>query len=323
MVSNQPVTPTRRPAPAWVNAAAVLLPHLPFARYRLVGHLRRLGSYPFLMRFPADLGGGVFHCDLRDATAAEVCFTGRYEPQETQLLRQLLGPGDVFADVGANWGYYTLAAASLVGATGRVVSFEPEPRLFALLSANVAVNHRHQVSCQPAAVGSRRERVAFSPFSPDGGNWGLSRVVDLGTASAAHFESVSVALDDALDALSIGTVRLVKIDVEGSEVAVLAGMRRGLASGRYQHVMLECHPALLAERGLDETACVKLLVDAGYRLSLIDQSPAMHRRAARGDVPRSQLLRPYQIGTPMGQWPHILATAPGVPDSSSELKELT
>jgi FkbM family methyltransferase len=323
VVPGPPVTPTHRDAPAWVNAAAALLPHLPFARYRLLGRLRRLGTYPFLMRFPADLGGGVFHCDLRDATAAEVCFTGRYEPQETQLLRQLLGPGDVFADVGANWGYYTLAAASFVGETGRVVAFEPEPRLFALLEANVAANGRHQVLCQPTAVGSQRERVAFSGFSADGGNWGLSRVVDRGSAPPQYFESMSVPLDDALDALSIGTVRLVKIDVEGSEVAVLAGMRRGLASGRYRHIMLECHPGLLAERGFHERASVQPLVDAGYRLWLIDQSAAMHRRAARGDVPRSELLRPYHVGAPMGGWPHIIATAPRVPDPSSELEELT
>ena len=158
------MTPTHKDAPAWVNAAAVLLPHLPFARYRLLGRLRRLGTYPFLMRFPADLGGGVFHCDLRDATAAEVCFTGRYEPQETQLLRQLLGPGDVFADVGANWGYYTLAAASFVGETGRVVAFEPEPRLFALLEANVAANDRHQV-CVSRLLSDRNANASRSAAS--------------------------------------------------------------------------------------------------------------------------------------------------------------
>ena len=136
----------------------MVVSHLPFARYRVLSRLRRLGTYPFLMRFPADLGGGVFHCDLRDATAAEVCFTGRYEPQETQLLRDLLEPGNVFVDVGANWGYYTLAAAHMVGPEGRVVAFEPEPRLFALLTANIAANTLRHVLLQPAANRTSTER---------------------------------------------------------------------------------------------------------------------------------------------------------------------
>jgi FkbM family methyltransferase len=317
-VSLRTTTPieTHRPAPSWVNAAALLIPRLPFARYRLLSRLRRLGTHPFLMQFPVDLGGGVFHCDLRDATAAEVCFTGRYEPQETQLLRDLIHPGDVFVDVGANWGYYTLAAAHMVGPQGRVVAFEPEPRLFALLAANVRVNNLHQVLLQPAAIGSRRERVPFSAFRSDDGNWGLSRAIDHERATVADFESDSLPLDDALDAASIGRVQLVKIDVEGSEAGVLAGMHRGLASGRYRYIMLECHPGLLAERGLTETSCVGALVDAGYQLWLIDQSPSMHRRAARRDVPHRELLRPYRAGDAMGEWPHIVAAARGAGDPS-------
>ncbi len=298
-------------APRWVGATAALMGYLPFARYRLLSRLRRFGTDPFLMRFPADLGGGLFHCDLRDSTSAEVCFTGRYEPQETQLLRDLLRPGDVFVDVGANWGYYTLAAAHFVGPTGRIVAFEPEQRLFRLLAANVDVNRLRNVRVQPLAIGARAERVAFSAFKPEEGNWGISRTVDRGGTTAIDFETDSQPLDEALDAAAVETVQLVKIDVEGAESGVLAGMERGLASGRYRYVMLECHPGLLAERGLTAQGCIDLLADAGYRIWLIVQSPAMHRRAARGPVSRAELLHAYQAGEPMGPWPHVIAAAPG------------
>ena len=298
-------------APGWVTAAAFVIAHLPFGRYRLLSYLRRFATPPFLMRFPVDLGGGLFHCDLRDATAAEVCFTGRYEPQETQLLQDLLGPGDVFVDVGANWGYYTLAAAHLVGSAGHVVAFEPEPRLFALLASNIDMNGLGQVVRRPVAVGATVERVPFSAFKAEDGNWGVSRAVGHDRAMAVDFESESVPLDTALDAVSVDVVQLVKIDVEGAETAVLAGMERGLAGGRYRYVMLECHPGLLAERGASEMDCATSLAAAGYRLWLIAQSPSMLRRAARGRVPQSDLLRPYRAGEPMGGWPHLLAAAPG------------
>ena len=65
------------------------------------------------MRLPWDAGGYWFECDPRDAIAREVCFTGRYEPQETALVRTILRPGMSFVDVGANWGYFTLLAAWL------------------------------------------------------------------------------------------------------------------------------------------------------------------------------------------------------------------
>jgi FkbM family methyltransferase len=206
----------------------------------------------------------------------------------------------------------------VVGIKGRVVAFEPDPRLFALLEANIRVNGLAHVSLQRVAIGSQAERVRFSAFDPEDGNWGLSRVVDRGIPAVDGFESDSLPLDDALDAEGIGVARLVKIDVEGSEAAVLAGMRPGLASGRYHYVMLECHPGLLAERGLHEEECVAALLDAGYRLWLIDQSPGMYRRAARTRVSRGALLRPYRAGESMGQWPHIVAAARGVRDPSAE-----
>ena len=90
------------------------------------------------MRLPDSLGGFTFICDVRDSLMREVCFTGMYEPQETLLAQQLLRRGMTVVDVGANWGYFTLLAAHLVGNRGRVLSLEPDPRMFRLLQQNVA-----------------------------------------------------------------------------------------------------------------------------------------------------------------------------------------
>jgi FkbM family methyltransferase len=301
-----------RPAPLWVRTLAGVLPWMPVGRYWLVHQLRRFDIPPFVMRLPPALGGFAFHCDQRDTVAREVCFTGWYEPQETQLASRLLGAGDVFVDVGANWGYFTLAGAHWVGPAGRVLAFEPEPRLFALLTANLAANHLTFVQPHPIAVAAGSGLLRFQAFQADSGNWGQSR--SIGVESPADFECRTVALDDALDAAGIGTVHLTKIDVEGGEADVLAGMARGLASGRYRYVLMECHPELLAERGLTESDCVARLLAAGYRAWLVMRTPALHRRAASHSLPAAELIRPYRPGDALGAWPHVLAAAPAAPD---------
>jgi hypothetical protein len=90
--------------PFWVMAAAQLIRALPAGRYRAMNLVARRRTGAFWGRMPADAGGLLFRCDLRDLMMREVCFTGRYEPQETALLKALLGPGLTFVDVGANWG---------------------------------------------------------------------------------------------------------------------------------------------------------------------------------------------------------------------------
>ena len=97
--------------PVWVSLSASAIQALPLGRYQAANALARFAGPPFLARLPADLGGAAFVCDLHDTIAREVCFTGRYEPQETQLVQRLLGSGMVVADVGANWGYFTLVCA--------------------------------------------------------------------------------------------------------------------------------------------------------------------------------------------------------------------
>ena len=150
---------------------------MPVGRYWLVHQLRRFVVPPFVMRLPLELGGFAFHCDQRDSVAREVCFTGCYEPQETQLASRLLRAGDVFVDVGANWGYFTLAAAHWVGAGGRVIAFEPEPRLFALLTSNLEANRLDFVRAYRTAAAAGSGRIGFTAFQADSDNWGQSRSI--------------------------------------------------------------------------------------------------------------------------------------------------
>ena len=85
----------------------------------------------------------------------------------------------------------------------------------------------------------------------------------------------------------------------------------GLRHARYRHVLLECHPAQLAERHTSLEACLEPLRRAGYRGWWIDHTAAMHRRAASAPVPLERMLVPFEEGWSVDtKWPHLLWLAP-------------
>ena len=87
------------------------------------------------------VGDSTLVLDVTEFTASSLYFGNvPYEPKTTQYFRQRLGPGSVFADIGANHGYFTVLVAALVGPEGRVFAFEPNPPVFEQLDAHVRLN---------------------------------------------------------------------------------------------------------------------------------------------------------------------------------------
>jgi FkbM family methyltransferase len=170
------------------------------------------------------------------------------EEKEYALLDSFLRPGDWALDIGANVGHYTMRMSQLVGAAGRVVALEPVPDTFALLAANARLFAHANVSLVNAAASDRIATVAFEiPRFSDGlPNYYQARFTGDRTGL--------VVLALPVDALALPvTVRLVKIDVEGHEMAVLRGMRRLLERD---------HPILIVETGTQDP--VDLLTGLGY-----------------------------------------------------------
>jgi FkbM family methyltransferase len=260
---------------------------------------------------PPEAGGLWFSCALRDSIAREVCFTGQYEPQETALLRHLLKEGMTFVDVGANWGYFTLFAARLIGPGGRGVALEPDPRLFRLLESNRARNHLSWVSAHQVAAADRPGRVRLAGFDERAGNWGLSRLAP--PSAEGCFAVDAVEVDAFLDSLGVGDVDLIKIDIEGAEDLALRGMSVGLSRARYKRLLLELHPTLLAERGVKAEEVVGRLSELGYRPWSIDHSPAVTRQIAYAhSVSPGSFLRPGTTPATADAWPHMLWLSPSL-----------
>jgi FkbM family methyltransferase len=176
---------------------------------------------------------------------------GEYSEGEIELFRQCLGPGDVALDVGANLGAHTLALARIVGPSGTVFAFEPQRILFQILCGNVALNELANVHALPVALGRAAGRAKVPALDYHGAsNFGG---VSLG---AAHGEDVPVV---PLDQLEVSRAKLIKIDVEGMELDVLAGAKATLA---------RCRPILYVEndRAHKAEALVAQLQEDGYRM---------------------------------------------------------
>ncbi|HLL53726.1 MAG TPA: FkbM family methyltransferase [Myxococcaceae bacterium] len=299
-------------APWWFDLSAALVRRLPAGRYVAMRNLCRYPVPPFLARLLGSRSGLKFECDVRNELAREAYFMGHYEPQETCLLHTLLGPGDTFVDVGANWGYFSLLATERVGASGRVVSVEADPRMFSILQRNVAMNALPQVTLVPAAAAAGPGTLKLAGFDEEQSNWGISRVVSGGGGKV--FEVPAKAVDDLADELGLGSVDLLKMDIEGAEVFALAGMERGLASHRYKRILLELHPVQLAEHGTTADAVCARLIQAGYTGWRVRHSREDTRRAAYArSLTAADVLVPARPGEPLDEWPHVLWMAPGVP----------
>jgi FkbM family methyltransferase len=304
------MTETLPPAPAWFRAARAVIRRLPAGRFRAFNLLARASLPPFADRLGADVGGMAYRCDLRDLVAREMCLTGGYAPLEAALVRAALPAGGTFVDVGANIGYFTLFGAARVGAAGCVVALEPHPQLAGVLRENVAMNGLANVQVLEVAAADAAGTAVLAGFSEDGGNWGVSTIAHASAAGAPSFPVRLDTLDALLDAAGVQAVDLVKVDVEGAEPRVLAGMRTGIRGGRYRRVLVELHPWEYADFAAQFAEMAEEMRAAGYRGWLVNESVEAARRAYYG-APAAPSLRPLDAASVTGTWPHVLWTLPG------------
>lgn len=173
--------------------------------------------------------------DVTDPTGRYPYFYSKpYEKAVTDAIITALRPGDVFLDVGANIGYFSTLAARLVGKSGRVIAFEPHAGARAALRANAERNDVEGiVEIVPMALAEREadftlyatgEFTSYSTLEPD-----LSPM-----RSVAAFHPATVIHATTMDGWLAGRpdiatrVRCIKIDVEGAEARVVAGMQQSL-----------------------------------------------------------------------------------------------
>lgn len=185
-----------------------------------------------------------------------------WNPVEYEAFRLVLRPGDVAFDIGANVGAYTVLFAQWVGAAGKVHAFEPAPDAFRGLQRHIELNHLDEiVVARRVAVSDQIGEAGFVGTGSEGTNHLLSQ-----SESEARVIRVSTTTVDAVCAESGVCPRLLKIDVEGAELAVLRGARHTIARmDRAAGIFVEMHPAAWRVQGLTVDAIRAELAAQGLR----------------------------------------------------------
>ncbi|MBF0305618.1 MAG: FkbM family methyltransferase [Alphaproteobacteria bacterium] len=191
-----------------------------------------------------------------------------YEPDVATLVLGALRPGDTFVDIGANVGYFTCLAATLVGPGGRVVAVEPSPANLPHLTRNIEANGFGNVVLVPSPLSDRPTEVDFWINDQDGGGsalWDPAAFPGNAPDRAVRVRLRCSTLDDVASAhgLSDG-VRLIKIDTEGAEALILSGGKSLLDPALTPFVVCEHHRWGLAQLGHSAESLRGLMREAGY-----------------------------------------------------------
>lgn len=277
MIAASPSADARRTPPRLVlaHAAARVLPpvmaHLVTDRIYPLGRGRE-DAFPFQVRA---LTGSPFRGATDELHACYFAVHGHYDWRLWVCARTLCAPGDTLVEVGANVGTETVGFADIVSPGGRVVAFEPFPANLRQLERNLAASdQRDAVHVVPLAVCDAAGTMEFVP--PPGINNGVGH---LGTAGASE-PAIRVGTTTLDGWFADGApVRMLVMDVEGAEPAVLRGGRAWIRRAR-PAIALEANEHHLRRAGSSRAELQALLGELGYRAWFI----ARHRlRPARVD----------------------------------------
>lgn len=186
-----------------------------------------------------------------------------WNPMEYEAFRAVLRPGDTALDVGANVGAYALLFGLWVGKGGRVLAFEPAPEAYAGLRRHLALNRLDD--CVQAVHAAVADTVGEASFVSEGSQ-GTNHLASQGGSNTHTLIRVPTTTIDAFCAEYNLRPRLIKIDVEGAELAVLRGARRTIAAmERDAGIFVEMHPAAWAAIGQSAHALHAELAAQGLR----------------------------------------------------------
>jgi FkbM family methyltransferase len=183
----------------------------------------------------------------------------QYEPETEQLIREHLREGENFLDVGANEGYFSVVAASIVGPGGYVAAVEPQSRLCEIIEINLGLNRAAGKIFRGALGGKKGEssEIFLSPSL----NTGYSSLLVRPRFSRQSETVRFLGLDEILDGHH--EFAMVKVDVEGFEDGVVANLLPLIERGQIRSLLLDYHAPILHARGVEPAIMERTILNAG------------------------------------------------------------
>lgn len=223
-----------------------------------------IASQPTWQRFvpsfyyPYRFRGGRIYWDVTESRMMIERVFGEYEPNKYDAIATYLHPDQVFIDVGANKGDFSLYAASLVGKDGIVIAIEPDPDNCHWIRRSIALNKYHQVTLREAALSEQAGHATLYRGQKSGWH---SLLPGLPGRDRDTVQVQTISLDDLVAELGLnGRVSMIKVDVEGAEMMVLRGATETLRSQPQPVIVMDVHPYL----GVDPEEVCRFLKGLGY-----------------------------------------------------------
>ena len=257
-------------------------------RFRAIRYFRRR-FYRLVSRYKSDyteIEGRKMYLDKNDSLKLSLY---PYANEQTNFFKKNIKEGDVVLDLGANIGYFTCLFAQLVGKTGKVFAFEPEPNNFELLKKNIGVNEYKNVTIEQKAVTNKTGKIKmFLSNSPKD-----HRIYDPND-NRDFIEIDAIALDDYFKDFN-QEINFVKSNVQGADFGAFEGMLSIVEKCKSNIVMaLEFSPALLKGFGSDPEKFVDLLIEYGFKIHDI----RLYEKIL--PISKEQLLQEYTVENKKG-----------------------
>jgi FkbM family methyltransferase len=195
---------------------------------------------------------------------------------EKQFLNEILmrmNKQNIFWDVGANIGFYSIIASKEMNYINKIFAFEPEPKTFNILRKNIELNKVNNINALPVALGDiSGEKLLYPSDSPNFGAHSFVQRTDFKTKKKGVRIKINTA-DKIIDELKIETPEVIKIDVEGAEILVLRGMKNIFKSEKLKTIFCEIHTNLLPLFNSSEEEVFQIFAKENFHLDFSFNRP--------------------------------------------------
>tara|TARA_Y100000590_G_scaffold130690_1_gene149252 strand:- start:13318 stop:14127 length:810 start_codon:yes stop_codon:yes gene_type:complete len=185
---------------------------------------------------------------------------GFHDEEEAMMVKNNIKRDEIVVDLGAHIGYYTLMMAKLVGQNGKVFAFEPEPRNLKLLYKNIEVNSYRNIEVVPKAVSDINGECTLFVGQE---SFGANKIFKPKKTDTQEFEEIktrTIRLDDYFEELGfLKKISFIKMDIEGSEVRALQGMKNILESNENLKIFTEINRDALEDNNSNFRNMLELL----------------------------------------------------------------